>query len=70
MPHRCLERQRLIQQVKEVIANLNAIHLEELESVSRGEHDLHFQDRLRIARELRASLLERLRSHVAEHHCG
>ena len=71
MPNRCAEKQRLIQQVKEVIAHLTAIHLEELEAVARGEHELDpaVQERLRTAREQRARLLEQLRTHIAEHHC-
>ena len=67
----CAEKQRLVDLVKRAIAELSRIHFDELEAVSRGDATLDgdIQHRLRTIREQRVSLLERLRTHLAEHHC-
>lgn len=68
----CLERQRLLDQVKSAIAELMSIHNEELEGVLRGEIDISpesIRKRLGEARERKAALVERLRMHISEHRC-
>ncbi len=68
----CVERQALIDEIRNTIDLTTAIHNEELENAAmehpKGEEI--YADRLHEARGRRALLIEKLGRHVAEHGCG
>ena len=67
----CPERESLMYQIKAVVQEMFTMHNEQLEAVLHGdsEAELRLQSRLREVRERRAVLIDRLRSHIADHGC-
>jgi hypothetical protein len=67
----CAYKHLLILQIKAVISELLKVHTDEFENVLNGNYDTRSvtEDRLRMAREKKALLIERYRDHVMEHRC-
>ena len=67
----CPEREALMYQITAVVREMFALHTEQLEAVLHGdpEGEERLQSRLRDVRERRILLIDRLRSHVANHGC-
>jgi len=67
----CPHKQILIDDIKAVISEILKLHTNEFEAMLNGDFSMapDTQERLRMAREHKAQLMERYREHVTSHGC-
>jgi hypothetical protein len=65
----CMLKQELLEQIHRVSKEKAELQKLELKSVLSGSQDSAMELRIDNAREMRRVLMDRLRSHIAEHGC-
>jgi len=67
----CAEKQRLLSEVNDTHLLIASIHNQEVEAVLRGDSSIDewLQAQLKRMMEVRVLMIQKLRQHIAEHHC-
>jgi hypothetical protein len=70
-PDECAHKRILMAEIKAVISEILKVHTDEFDAVVDGNYDTGpaTAERLMVAREHKALLIERYRDHVLEHGC-
>ena len=70
-PKECAYKLLLVDDIRAAITEILKLHTDELEAVLSGDYSTSVStaERLRIAREHKALMIERYRNHLLEHGC-